>query len=487
MNERKKDGERRREEGKEGGREGRKKGGRRREKKKKGRKRKEERGKERKERRKDRRKRKKGREGQKERMERKKGRKAGRPQVLWKRNTGSSPLNQGWRVTTAKDSTLHTLHLHVYVNQDPPSDPTFNMDGSFTFAETVTPTASALGKKWPLLRGSAMRVWIYPKVENQTNQIAPRVQSSVHLFCATRKANTSAAQLHSFITDNQMGSYFMDSSCNPCTDSFIFWKPFTTQQSQKCMSALHMPNYSPAISEAKFRKCLDENLEELDSMRRGNWLFVANWNEQTDLLVFHARCGFSLLLSTYLALHRLKNLWECWWGPLEVILYKVQSIHWKVTKSLLGAKYCAMSWKYGTNDLKKVKWVRLRKRSAMIIHCGMYYKVFTQAQSQEDRKKRLQRGHGIWVASWGVTRRAPTDGMGRRAGSPAGGRDSKKWGPGPHTGVKCTHPTHWVDQSSGKRYYVSSMFLSWVGMTQTGLRSGPYTEGLIVKSAQNCW
>ena len=42
------------------------------------------------------------------------------------------------------------------------------------------------------------------------------------------------------------------------------------------MSALHMPNYSPAISEAKFRKCLDGNLEELDLMRRGSWLFAAN-------------------------------------------------------------------------------------------------------------------------------------------------------------------------------------------------------------------
>lgn len=63
-------------------------------------------------------------------------------------------------------------------------------------------------------------------------------------------------------------------------------------------------------------------------------------------LFFQPRCCFfSMLLNTYLDIHRLKNYWECWWGFWEVILFKVQAIHQKVTKSLLGAKYCTMCWK----------------------------------------------------------------------------------------------------------------------------------------------
>lgn len=58
--------------------------------------------------------------------------------------------------------------------------------------------------------------------------------------------------------------------------------------------------------------------------------------------------------------------------------------------------------------------------------------------------------------------------------------------PGPHTVVKCAHTIHWANQALGKPYYVPSVFLGWVGLMQTGLRSGPRMEGLNVKSGQDC-
>lgn len=100
--------------------------------------------------------------------------------------------------------------------------------------------------------------------------------------------------------------------------------------------------------------------------------------------------------------------------------------------------------------------------------------MFTQEESHEDREKATER---TWHLSCVIGRRAPINGMERE--NTAGRRNSANQVQEPHTSVKCGHVIHWVNQSLGKHYYVPSMFLSWVEVTQTGIRSGPTWKGLL--------
>ena len=84
----------------------------------------------------------------------------------------------------------HTPHsVHICVNQDPHSDPTFNT-GLLLRQKPVPPTASALGKQGSLLKGSAGKGWICPEAETDVKPTCPLpVQSSVQLLFATQEAS----------------------------------------------------------------------------------------------------------------------------------------------------------------------------------------------------------------------------------------------------------------------------------------------------------
>ena len=77
--------------------------------------------------------------------------------------------------------------------------------------------------------------------------------------------------------------------------------------------------------------------------------------------------------------------------------------------------------------------------------------------------------------SWGLTKRESVEGTERRAL-----QEKRQQEPSPWT----TYTNHWVNQSLGKHHDTPSMFLSWFSVMQTGIRRGPWVEGLIIKSVK---